>query len=58
MYDMKSKFKKIIITIIIFSSSSFSRYIPNTGSRTGPKVSVSPVNCLKEVTESATLNPL
>ena len=44
--------------IIFFLSSSFSRYIPNTGSRTDPEVSVSPANCLKEVIESATLNPL
>ena len=29
-----------------------SRYIPNTGSRTDPEVSVSPANCLKEVIES------
>ena len=40
------------------SSSSFSHYIPNTGSRTKPEVSVLPANCLKEVIESVTLNPL
>ena len=39
---------------VIFSSS-FSRHIPNTGSRTNPEVSVSPANCLKEAIAPATL---
>ena len=31
---------------------------PLTGPETDPGVSGPPINCLKEVTESATLNPL